>query len=386
MNVLLLSQFFSTTRGGGEYVFFLLAEKLAENGHRVWAVTNRIEGEQYGSHEGVEIVFVEPTLQYRGGMPAGFSENIRYAINAVRAGRRLAKQHKIDIIHSNNFAPALAGSLLSSITSRPHISTIHDVFSMCGRDYWKRWGAQGNVSKLSVMLAPLFERLSVRLRMECIHTVSEASRDDLVRLGAKKPIHVIHNAVAGGAPLGAAAEPLQFVYVGRLVFYKNLEVAIDAVGIARKRHPRIRLVIVGDGPHRGELEEHVRRRGLQSSVEFAGHVGSEEKARIISESAAMVFPSTCEGFGLVILEAFLQKKPVLVSDVRPLSEIVEDGKTGYVIDAHDGAAWADRMARCIEESQRTCDMGANGLKVLESRYSQEAMYEKIVRMYEQYHT
>lgn len=383
MRVLLLSQFFSTTRGGGEYVFGLLAEKLAENGNEVWVVTSRIEGEHYANRKGINVVFVEPTLQYRGGMPAGISENARYAVNAVRAGRRIVREHGIEIIHSNNFAPALAGSLLSSLTSVPHITTIHDVFSMCGRDYWRRWGAQGNVSRLSVMLAPLFERLSVRLRMECIHTVSEASRDDLLRLGAKKPIHVIHNAVAAGPPQGRTADPLQFVSVGRLVFYKNLEVVIDAVGLARKRHPGVRLVIVGDGPHRGKLEETVRSQGLESNVEFAGHAGPEEKARAISESAAMVFPSTCEGFGLVILEAFQQKKPVLVSDVRPVSEIVEDGSTGYVIDAHDSGAWADRMVGCIEDSQKTCEMGARGLEVLESRYSQKAMYEKIVRMYEQ---
>ena len=382
MNVLLLSQFFSTTRGGGEYVFGLLAEMLAENGNRVWVVTNRIEGEQYADHKNINIVFVEPTLQYRGGMPAGFWDNIRYAINAVRAGKKLVREHGIEVIHSNNFAPALAGSLLSSITSKPHIITIHDVFSLCGRDYWKRWGAQSNVSKLSVMLAPLFERLSVRLRMECIHTVSEASRDDLVMLGAKKPIHVIHNAVGGQAPRSPGkTDPLQFVFVGRLVFYKNLEVAIDAVGIARKSQPGIRLVIVGDGPHREVLEERVRSLGLGSNVVFAGHSSAEEKARFISESAAMVFPSVCEGFGLVILEAFLQKKPILVSNVRPVSEIVEDGETGYVIDAQDSSAWADRMVECIKDSEKTSQMGDNGLVVLESRYGQESMYEKVVRMY-----
>lgn len=384
MNVLLLSQFFSTTRGGGEYVFSLLARKLAENGNEVWVVTNRIQGEQYADSRGVNVVFVEPTLQYKGGMPAGFLDNVRYAANAVRAGRRLVGVHGIDLIHSNNFAPALAGSFLSLITKRPHITTIHDVFSLCGKDYWKRWAAQGNVSGTSAALAPFFERLSVRLRLDCIHTVSEASRDDLVRFGAKKPIYVIHNAVDEGEamlPHGPGTNPLQFVFVGRLVFYKNLEVVIDAVSAVKRRLPGIRLVIVGDGPHRSVLEGQVSRLGLGPNVVFAGHVGPREKARIISESAAMVFPSLCEGFGLVILEAFLQGKPVLVSDVRPMSEIVEDGRTGYVVDAHDSSAWADRMAHCAENCQEASGMGENGRRVLESTYSQEIMYEKIMQMY-----
>ena len=136
MNVLLLSQFFSTTRGGGEYVFSIIAKKLAEENHRVFVITNRIEGEQYQKHDNITLVFVPPTLRYQGGLPPGFSDNIRYAINATIQGLKIIKSEKIDVIHSNNFAPAVAGSVLSSITSRPHITTVHDIFSLCGRNYW----------------------------------------------------------------------------------------------------------------------------------------------------------------------------------------------------------------------------------------------------------
>ncbi|MDE1828704.1 MAG: hypothetical protein KGI25_00115 [Thaumarchaeota archaeon] len=86
MNILLLSQFFSTTRGGGEYVFSLIAKKLAENNHRVFVITNRIEGEKYEQRENIRVTFVPPTLEYSGGLPPGFSDNIRYTINAIRQG------------------------------------------------------------------------------------------------------------------------------------------------------------------------------------------------------------------------------------------------------------------------------------------------------------
>src|SRR5579875_3144440 len=140
MNILLLSQFFSTTRGGGEYIFSLIAKKLAENGHRVFVITNRISGEEYREHKNISVVFVKPTLEYKGGLPPGFTDNLRYSINAIRAGLGIIKKDKIDIIHSNNFAPALAGSVLSSLTGSPHVTAIQDIFSLCGKNYWKEWG------------------------------------------------------------------------------------------------------------------------------------------------------------------------------------------------------------------------------------------------------
>jgi len=100
------------------------------------------------------------------------------------------------------------------------------------------------------------------------------------------------------------------------------------------------LVVIGGGPHRKPLEDLTKNLGLESNVEFVGYVNAEEKMKIIASSTAMVFPSLCEGFGLVILEAFSQHKPVLVSNIKPMSDIVSHGRTGYVLDPHDENIWA----------------------------------------------
>src|SRR5690242_5064150 len=115
MNILLLTQFFSTTRGGGEYVFSLIARTLADNGNKIWVITNQIEGETYPTHQNIKIIFVPPVLEYKGGLPSGFGDNLRYSLNTLRKGISIIKKEKIDMIHSNNFAPALAGSMLSTL-------------------------------------------------------------------------------------------------------------------------------------------------------------------------------------------------------------------------------------------------------------------------------
>jgi glycosyltransferase involved in cell wall biosynthesis len=381
MNVLLLSQFFSTTRGGGEYIFSLIAKNLSENGNKIFVITNKIAGENYKNQKNIEITFVPPTLEYKGGLPPGFSDNIRYSINAIRQGIKIIKKEKIDIIHSNNFSPALAGSILSSLTSKPHITTVHDIFSLCGKNYWKKWGQQSDVSRMNVWLAPLFEKVMLKLRYDCIHTVSEATKEDLIKFGAKKPIHVIHNAIESNIKNNTTSNPLQFVYIGRLVFYKNLEVAIKAIDIARKMEPEIRLVIIGSGPHRKTLEDLARKLGLEHNIEFLGYVTSDEKSRMISESNGLVFPSLCEGFGIVILEAYEQKKPVLVSDIRPMSDIVTNGVTGYVLDPHDEKIWANCMINMIKNQNQSTTIGQNGYQRLVREYSQKSTCEKITNMY-----
>jgi len=380
MNVLLLTQFFSTTKGGGEYIFSLMARLLADSGNNVWVITNRIKGEEYASHKNVRIIFVPPLLEYKGGHPPGFKDNITYSLCAFTKAISIIKSDKIDIIQSNNFAPALAGSMVSILTSMPHITVIHDVFSLY-KDFWKHWGSQENVSRLNVLLAPLFEKIIFRLKCVAIHTVSETSKEDLVKFGAKKPIYVIHNAIENYEPQISESAPFQFVYIGRLVFYKNLEVVIKSIKIVKQSYPKITLIIVGGGPHKKMLEKLVTDLNLQDNIIFKGHVSDAEKKRLLSSSQALVFPSLCEGFGLVILEAFSCKKPVLVADVRPSSDIVEDKTTGFVISAHDESEWAKALDQIIKEPEKANEMGHAGRKILEKKYDPQTMLDRLLKMY-----
>ena len=290
MNVLLLSQFFSITRGGGEYVFHSIAKKLAENGHNVFVITNKIKNEKYLDDSKIKLIFVPPTLEYKGGLPPTFYDNITYTLNAVRKGRKIIKTEEIDLIHSNNFAPALAGSILAQVTSKPHITTIHDIFSLGGEDFWKKWGEQSDISKLNVKIAPLFEKVLVKLKHNCIHTVSETTKDDLIKFGVKKPIYVIPNFIQNQSCLNLQPNRNQFIFVGRLVFYKNLEVVLKAIKIIKDDFPEIKLIIVGDGPFKNKLQDLVKKLNINSNVKFTGYVSNEEKSKLISESNALVLP------------------------------------------------------------------------------------------------
>lgn len=381
MNILLLTQFLSTTKGGGEYLFSIMANSLANRGHKVWIITHRIDNEDYSQfHNNVKILFAS-SIKYEGGLPLSLRDNVRFIFDAITKGIQLIRNEKIDLIHSNNFSPALSASILSSITGCTHITAMWDIFSLCGNDYWHRWVNQKRISRLYSFLGPKFERWILRMKHDAIHTVSEASKEDLLKFGAKKPIYVIHPTIRHGTNLISKPSTSQFVYVGRLVFYKNLESVIKAISIIKKSHDSIKLKIIGGGPDKDNLQSLTKRLGLEENIEFCGYVSEDEKYKIISSSIAMTFPSLCEGFGLVVLESFSCERPVLVSNVRPLSEIINDKYDGIIINPTDEHEWAKAMIYLMNNPQKALEMGKAGKTKLEQQYTHESMIDNIESMY-----
>ena len=110
---------------------------------------------------------------------------------------------------------------------------------------------------------------------------------------------------------------------------------------------------------------------LEDNVIIKGYVSSEEKIKLISESNAMLFPSLCEGFGLVILEAFSQNRPVMVSDIRPTSDIISQEETGFVLNPDDEKEWAEHILKLVKNPKESLRMGKNGNRILKTEYNQE---------------
>jgi len=123
------------------------------------------------------------------------------------------------------------------------------------------------------------------------------------------------------------------VFIGRLVYYKHLEVVIEALKILRDKC-NVRLVVLGDGPMRRDWENLVKHYGLGDIVEFKGYVSHKEKLYYLSRCRALVLPSTFEGFGMVILEAWALRKPSYRCrrlDVEPLNKIVDAWKLMVIL-------------------------------------------------------
>ena len=168
----------------------------------------------------------------------------------------------------------------------------------------------------------------------------------------------------------------------RLVPGKGHDVAIRAFAEVAERLPRTRLLVAGDGPLRGEVEEMARRNLPSRQVSILGFV--EDIRGFFGACDLVLFPSLPsfgEGFGLAALEAMAAGVPVVASDAGPLPEVVSDGESGLVVAAGDDQAWAQAMFALASDRSLRLRLG-NGARARASReFSVEDMADRTVAVY-----
>ncbi len=138
-------------------------------------------------------------------------------------------------------------------------------------------------------------------------------------------------------------------FVGRLVPIKQPEHVLYVIAELVKSKPDLRAVIVGDGPLLGKLKQSARALNIQANVEFAGHIENVET--ILSQSKVFILTSRSESLSIALAEAMVAGAVPVVSDVGDLSDLVKNGKTGWLI-----------------EPGNFCDYGKKALSIIDSFY------------------
>ena len=383
----MLTQFFSPTRGGGEVMFYQLANQLGKRGHKVFIIKHKILGsdksEDYLNLSSNVIIYeVNPTVIHKGGLPAGIFQNVLYVLNSIKTGLKIIKSNRVDVIHCNTYSPVFAGWLLSKLTGVPLLVTVHDVALLHGYNFWEKWMRQfGRLSWIKALIGYLSELLTIKLSRN-IHTVSKTSKNDILSFNSKSNIVIISNSLDFEHYKfdGNITYEDFILFIGRLVYYKHLEVVIEALKLLKNRCD-VRLVVLGDGPMRSEWEGLVDRLNLKDRVEFKGYVSHKEKLHYLSKCRALLLPSIFEGFGIVVLEAWAFRKPVIVVDVEPLNKIVEHGSDGFVVEKNLPATWARYIYLLMSSEELSKQLGDKGYRKLIERYSMDKYVNEMEKLY-----
>ena len=125
----------------------------------------------------------------------------------------------------------------------------------------------------------------------------------------------------------------RLVTVGRLAEQKGQLLLVEAAAMLSERCPDFELVIVGDGPMRGELERAIGRHGLGGRVRITGFLDNRGVRRELEAARALVLPSFAEGLPVVIMEAMALGRPVIATAIAGIPELVEPGRTGWLVPA-----------------------------------------------------
>jgi glycosyltransferase involved in cell wall biosynthesis len=133
------------------------------------------------------------------------------------------------------------------------------------------------------------------------------------------------------------------IYVGRLVRGKNVD---DLLNAFSKLDSDTELYIVGWGPERRNLEVLAQKLGIERRVTFTGFVSEREKIKLLKSADLLALPSSLESFGIVIVEAWASRTPVVVSNTPVLRALVKDGKTGLTFRLRD----VEDLARKLEQA------------------------------------
>jgi glycosyltransferase involved in cell wall biosynthesis len=300
--------------------------------------------------------------------------------------RRYQAIGRFDLWLIHNVFPVMSPSVyaLAAALGIPVVQYLHNYRMSCVNGYFLNHGApctsciRGNFTKAALtgcwrdsrLLSGWMGLALTRLRalgafrqVRAWIALSHAQKDLHVQMGI--PAGCIHVIPHFFEPRVAAApgEPGRNVlFLGRLSREKGVRELLDAWKLAARGEAR--LLLAGDGPERGLLEDKVRRENL-ANVDFLGFVDAAGRDAAWASAAFSVVPSIWqEPLGLVVYEAWEQGRPAVVSDVGGLGETVDDGVSGLKLPPGDASAWAAAITALLAAPAKVREMGVAGFRKL----------------------
>ncbi len=180
---------------------------------------------------------------------------------------------------------------------------------------------------------------------------------------------------------------IQIATIGRLVEKKGIEYVIRALAQLIPTYPQIRYKIVGEGPLRNHLSELIQELNLTNNVELMGWRNETEIVDILSKTQIFVAPSITAADGNqdapinVLKEAMAIGLPVVSTYHGGIPELVEDGKSGFLVPEKDASALADKLSYLIEHPELWSSMGQAGREYVLQHYNLRQLNDDLMNVY-----
>jgi glycosyltransferase involved in cell wall biosynthesis len=304
---------------------------------------------------------------------------------ALAALVRLARAFRPQIVHTHTAKAGFLGRQ-AALAVRPRPAVVHTYHGHVLEGYFGRLRSSGYLR---------LERGMARVS-DCLVGVSQATVDDLVRLGVapREKFRVIPlgldlerlerlDAALGPrlrAELGLADRDVLLLFAGRLAPVKRVDMLLSALALARRSEPRLRLAVAGDGELRPALQEQARRLGLGSAVRFLGYRRDLRPALAAADVA--VLSSRSEGTPVFLIEAGAAGLPSVATAVGGVPETIGPG-TGFLVAPGDAEAFAAALVGLARGPELRGRLGAAARERALGRYRAERLLRDVAALYEE---
>lgn len=353
--------------GGGEQVFLNLAKNIDRKQFNLSAILFN-KGWLYDQ---LTIHRIETTV---------ICSKRSWDFNLLYKLIRICNRQNIDIIHSHYMGTNLYAGLAGAILRIPVVATFHNELKL---PWWTY-----RYSRL--------KHFVIRKFASKVVLVADFMKKDYMEIAGipRGKLSIIYNGIETGIEkndfdgtslrkeLDLSGDDLLVGHIANFRIPKGHRFLIEAAGLVCKKLKNAKFLLVGDegdGSLKGEIEDLINKMNLKDNVRILGF--RDDVQKLLSLIDIFVLPSMSEGLPLSVIEAMAASKPVVATNVGGLAEIVIPDKTGYLVEAGNGNALAEKLLILLNDKRLRERMGEQGRKAVERKFSLDVMIDKYQKLF-----
>lgn len=348
--------------------------------------------------QGIQIEFLRLFTDYQGGVGGEFIKRLQKfgvtthevnigkypTLRVLKQVQKVANKGDYDLVHTHLIHADFHLALIKQFFGLKPVlvSTKHGY----DNEFTSKYGFEA--SKQTKTLYYLISRWAER-RMKASFTISHGLRNFFIETGLSNSdkMQLIHYGfdlpehfkLKGEQKYRLASK--QIIIVGRLVAFKGHRYLIEAMALLKQIFgSEVKLLIAGTGPLDNELRAQVNSLDLVDSVVFLGY--SKSVGAFMANSDVVAIPSISEGFGVVFLEAFAAKTPIVSWNVPAGNELMDHGRTGYLVPPYDVNALVDQLIEILNGLDKQGHITQQAYEHLKNYFNSSRMIKETVEFYE----
>ena len=306
-----------------------------------------------------------------------------HSLDLARAVQHQASKFDLIHIHEIWHHPCYAAYRAARKAGKPYVITVHGALAP--------WALNYKVLKKKIYAALIQKH--ILNGAAATHAITQEEVNHIRAFRVSSPVAVIPNGIDPekfqGLPPREELEKLYpklegkkiILFLGRIHPIKGLDILVKAFGKIAKIRGDVRLVVAGpdSAGYQNQVERLLKTEGVLDKTVFTGMLTGQRKLAALSRADIFVLPSYSEGFSMSILEAMACGLPVVITRQCHFPEIAE-ARAGIVV-VPDANQLAEALARLLDEPQLRKEMGANGRRLVQEKFTWDKVAEQMIRLY-----